>query len=594
MTTYKIFPAIGVARLGNSEEFYIAPETANGLPINPDGEPFKPSDFRDEQHRMKRQAARFQVYACSENGTQQSVTLADEKISSIRWTVHLANKKACWYEFIPWQGGENGYTSTHPLRNGNVTDKQERKQLIIDPSSRTLTASPSAKETSCEFDRASSPNNSSFPPKKLKPNKEINTLGGLRIDNDGRLLVLGGHGQSGTTANNEHMVSYANNEGWFDDTSDGYVTATITLKDGTEVEAEAAWVLVAPPAYAPQIQNLVTLYDTIFDTMVRKTNWASIDNEHPDPWRDCALSIYKDSMWQKDFKPHFETHILPLLKRGEGYPWVTKVPPKPHVFNYDQLKKEGEEFNGLRQRLLDYLRPAKDKNTLVNSQGCTMMPYLAGDDSIGDKDKTTSKFLYLTDTQYFMLEQWAQGKFTSGEENTPKQQAGDALTQAVLENCVGGGFSPGIEMTWVSRLIEIYQAPFRIRVKKEIGFPLSLGWNPAADGLEPGDVTKFMAQPWQADFNDCAVQNYGDRLLWWWPPQRPMYVYTPNKAVSDIDPKKLMRDLVLDGDIEQVDWTDEDSHLQMVKEWQDLGFIYNASELEENPLFLEVARNKKR
>ena len=36
---YKIHPAIGIARLGNSDEFYLAPETTGGLPIacKPDG-----------------------------------------------------------------------------------------------------------------------------------------------------------------------------------------------------------------------------------------------------------------------------------------------------------------------------------------------------------------------------------------------------------------------------------------------------------------------------------------------------------------------------------------------------------------------------
>ncbi len=34
MPIYKVFPAIGVARVGNSEEYYLAPETTGGLPDN--------------------------------------------------------------------------------------------------------------------------------------------------------------------------------------------------------------------------------------------------------------------------------------------------------------------------------------------------------------------------------------------------------------------------------------------------------------------------------------------------------------------------------------------------------------------------------
>ena len=34
---YKIYPAIGIARVGNSAEFYLEPETPGGLPILPKG-----------------------------------------------------------------------------------------------------------------------------------------------------------------------------------------------------------------------------------------------------------------------------------------------------------------------------------------------------------------------------------------------------------------------------------------------------------------------------------------------------------------------------------------------------------------------------
>jgi hypothetical protein len=36
--------------------------------------------------------------------------------------------------------------------------------------------------------------------------------------------------------------------------------------------------------------------------------------------------------------------------------------------------------------------------------------------------------------------------------------------------------------------------------------PLSLGSNFAV-GLQPGDLTKYSALPWQADFNECTTQD---------------------------------------------------------------------------------------
>lgn len=50
-TTYKIHPAIGIARVGNSpDEFFIGPERIGERPD-------PPGDFKDAQCRVKKQAA---------------------------------------------------------------------------------------------------------------------------------------------------------------------------------------------------------------------------------------------------------------------------------------------------------------------------------------------------------------------------------------------------------------------------------------------------------------------------------------------------------------------------------------------------------
>src|SRR5690349_2310087 len=86
-----IYPAIGVARVGNSkEEFYIGPEV-----IAPEK---KPADFyKDKKGALKRQAARFRIYGLNEAG--QVVKELDATNSKITWRAHVANKKAAWYEF---------------------------------------------------------------------------------------------------------------------------------------------------------------------------------------------------------------------------------------------------------------------------------------------------------------------------------------------------------------------------------------------------------------------------------------------------------------------------------------------------------------
>ena len=150
------------------------------------------------------------------------------------------------------------------------------------------------------------------------------------------------------------------------------------------------------------------------------------------------------------------------------------IPPKPHTFDYAILGNPDRRYNSVRQYYLGILRGPNEENSLKSATtGYTMMPFLAGDDAFGGQD--TYKFLKLTDTQYFFLEQWAQGKFHNHGPSR-KESSGEALTRAGLENCVGGAFSPGIEMTWISRNPEIYSEPFRIKLKETIPVPLAWGW----------------------------------------------------------------------------------------------------------------------
>ena len=56
-----IYPAIGIARVGNSpDDYFIGPEIA-GIHASDS------HDFRDDKGRIKRQAARFRVFALDEN-----------------------------------------------------------------------------------------------------------------------------------------------------------------------------------------------------------------------------------------------------------------------------------------------------------------------------------------------------------------------------------------------------------------------------------------------------------------------------------------------------------------------------------------------
>ena len=74
---YAIYPAVGVARVGNSEtDFYLAPDEIGGLPKDCDAHgnetPGNFSTFKDSVGKIKRQAQKFRVYRNDEELTSLS------------------------------------------------------------------------------------------------------------------------------------------------------------------------------------------------------------------------------------------------------------------------------------------------------------------------------------------------------------------------------------------------------------------------------------------------------------------------------------------------------------------------------------------
>ncbi|MGI8456623.1 MAG: LodA/GoxA family CTQ-dependent oxidase [Propionibacteriaceae bacterium] len=225
-TTYRIHPAIGIARVGNSpDEFFVGPERPGEIPEPPGG-------FKDDQCRVKRQAARFRVYAHHDDGSSVQLT-ADQ--ADISWTVHLRNTKAA-----------------HPDR-GNAEPVAD---LTIDPGAQTLTGP----DQRVALDGGSI--TFAGQPTTAVP------LGEIRTDDDGRLLVLGGFGRSASPAGNV-VGGFWRNDGWYDDVADGSVEATITLHaDDSTPTVDGAWVLVTPPKFAPHQNTVTTLWDRIQQAMV--------------------------------------------------------------------------------------------------------------------------------------------------------------------------------------------------------------------------------------------------------------------------------------------------------------------------------------
>ncbi|MGE3311385.1 MAG: LodA/GoxA family CTQ-dependent oxidase [Limisphaerales bacterium] len=668
--TLKIHPAIGIARLGNSPDgFYLAPRGEGDLPTacdgdgirerTPEGAEVAVRKFVDSNGRVLRQAARFQVFVYDDQDprgreirlgdTLRFSALGDGRITGqeftgtvkdIGWTVYLANKKAAWYQFRETQG-EHGYAPGHPRRNADVTEPSARQKLIIDPGPRSVQSADPSRRTA-RFDSAGDlgiPR--TFPP-PLQPSS-ITTLGELRAQVDeghGRLLVLGGHGNSGSSKTGfgqPYIQEYANNDGWFDDTSDGPVHATLLIEvtaiDGRPPDPAiyppsrlsfqlpvptGAWVIVGYPRYAPQVTDMVTLDDVVRDTAIRMHALdpgmygpPPFDSGSPPPTTSAGWSLWRHlATWNPEYHPTFERDIWPILKRPSEYGAVmvfdSNLGGDPHNTgargNFDRNElaippHEGENptdrerRRAMRKRLYEMLRKPGQENDFTLDPGSGSsgphpigMPWLCGDNPISNV--APSKFLRLTETMLFLLRQWAEGKFISASAEgiqAPSPGPGFELDRGALANALGGSFCPGAEVCWIIRNPAIYSAPYRIHESAGYSAGNLRQTGNLSDGLEPGDLTKYSALPWQSDFNECSTQpidvayrdwnvtdpmSTGDpakpdlHTTFWWPAHRPMRITTPAGA-----------SFAWSGSIPQTPLGD----LQMVTAWSALDFIVDGA-----------------
>lgn len=694
-TLFKIHPAIGIARVGDSlTQFYLSPEQTGALPIacdqdgnaivDQDGNEQPISSFKDSHQRVLRQAARFRVYRYDDaHPTGQEIKIGDQidvvsqktgqvqtgKVTDIQWTVYLANKKASWYEFQQLDG-EHGYAPDHPLRNADVTGADARQRLIIDPGPQTVShANPKAR--TAQFAAGQNPGVAqSFPP-PLNP-FSIATLGELKAtaqNGYNRLIVLGGYGCSGsmkTGFSEPHIATYANNDGWFDDIADGPVTAQIQFEiqkiNGNAVEAgstgsvpvdASGWVIVGYPRYAPQIVDIITMDDVVFDVAIRHQAYninvygvSPFDGSQSPPDRHDPDAMHRwqaSATWNPQYYPYFWRDIWPILARPNQYQWVLDFEAfaggDPHNTgargNLDQTALSIPPFNGenpdeqrarsaQRQFVYRTLRKPGQENLLAippdphdPNNLPHAMPYLCGDNPISNV--AASKFLRLTDTQLFFLRQWAEGKFINEKREgiSDPVPPGVALDRGVLGNVLGGAFCPGGEAGWIMRNPAIYAEPYRIKdiaiselTTGSLSQPARVtGADAAADmatGLEPGDITKYSALPWQADFNECSTQNVdityeqwnsiyptsiGDPVksilnpTYWWPSHRPMGVNQQIPTPPGAPTAYTM-----------MEWSNgiPQSHagdLKMVSAWKDLGFIINNSD-PTGPAYIQIERNE--
>lgn len=623
-----IHPSVGVARLGNSptsasvspiiavtptdpSKICLSPDTIGGLPF--DGYGKAPIvNFKDEAGRIKKQGQLFKVF--QENGKDE-LTLDTPGVASIEWTVHLANKKAAWYQYQELQGNllygqQNSYKNQQvPFRNPELVSEKDRQTLIVDPGPRTI----SGRSAAIDFDKANVPAGypAQYPSEQVNYGLAVKTLGSLWTDESGRLIVLGG---SGCAGGNLPLTSYGGSSTWHDDISDGPVYCTVTFNDGKPQVKLSAWVIVGSPDFAPEIVNIATLSDTMFDVGVRNFN--------------LVPEMCNKGVWNQAFKASYQRDIYPIIDRMGRYQWVSNVQPMQAAvnapFDYsdpsDQNKTNRANFYAL-FRQNDTQPPVEGnkkgvqypQEALFTSEETgkmfPMMPLNSGSNSVSNIN--IMKFMALNETQLFLLKQWADGKFDNNPQYTPYPV--HPLDAASVGNCVGLPMCPGIEVTWSMQNPDVYAAPYIIKQYKDEAWYKTNGLTPSRDeceggGCEPGDLTKRMACPWQADFFQCTIQYvnftnpYANKTTlpdgtkmplppnyytYWWPPQSPWDV-----LVGEFTAEGQAATHVPAG--EQMNYARGiNSFVQMVEYWYALGFLRDKNAGAENgyPYIVETERN---
>ncbi|MFM9107442.1 MAG: CTQ-dependent glycine oxidase GoxA [Chloroflexota bacterium] len=515
-----VFPALGICRVGNSPEWFLAPEVP-GLPPAAEGA------YKSGPDAIRKQAQRFRVYAFDADGAVLGEVTAAE--AAIEWTVHVANTKAAWYGFSnPLDNGEAAPGLPGKRRNDEISGDRERAaMLVIDPGPRAI-AGPGANQDGGDAAYRMTG--------RFWKTLDV-ILGHLRTDDAGRLIVVPGDGVSQAAVPNSPITNFSDNERWHDDWCDGPVRASVTFPGREALAADPAWVACCGPVYAPGRPPVVSLWVVLTGVAI-DAGWIA-----PPP---RPLS--------------FREHIYPVFRALALMEWVSASARlaagwtgNPAAGSFDDpavLARLADPSPGnaaFRAGILALIRDPRDPAVQQFA-----LPYMLGD-GINYSDSPV-RWLKMPLHQYDLLVSWAAGDFTGdlGDPDAaesppdfsliPLDRQPEALTRAALMPCSGGAFHPGVELTWPLRHAGVYAEPYRIAIAgdrdpsliQDFGLLLTPdlalnGWAeapPVTGPQMPGDLTRWMGLPWQCDAFSCQNVTFANDfpVATWWPSLLPVDV----------------------------------------------------------------------
>ena len=555
-----IYPPVGIARIGNSPEHFLASEIP-GVSQVPEG------GYKDKKGRIKKEVARFRVYAF--NAKNEAIKEITDLDAHIEWRVDVANLKPAWYEFNNALDLGEKYSIPSIRRNSDVVGGY-RSQLAIKPTPKSISGK-NVKDNEHNFDDG----------KFYKKNVD---LGHIETDEKGRLLFFAGDGDA-ESHDNQPITTFANNNGWHDDTCDGVIRATVNI-GGKELEATPAMVAVTPPNFGQGLYGVVTMNDVVQNLFIQEMGYPNPSQNGVEFWRD----------------------IYPILERMTNTQWVNegvnmlfgKNSPSdftnPDLINV--LQDPSEESRKARERVFEWFRdPESTKFTPAK------VPPFYGD-GFGDYEKIALDDLPITVTQFHRLKLWSKGQFTPGEckapipfdELSPKEQI-EALNQAPLEDCLGGPFHPGIELTWTMRVKSMWEAPYRLKILPEgqsvpldfgdvLTHEIAMSHNGPCAVNGPGSLTRWMGVPWQTDEASCLsgyTVSYYLPLPSFWAARVPNQVFSEEGYLriqaGNVNVAQRLKHLGYRQDwLRDIEADHLDRLKNMVKEWHELGIITRQDE----------------
>jgi hypothetical protein len=442
MTIYRIYPAIGFARVGGDDDYFLAPEIPGQDPLELDGTSV--TRFKSANHKLiRKQAARFRLFQSEDGGTTWMPAMLPAD-ATVEWSVTLHNKKAAVIRSL-----EPPTSPQRPKINPAAA------AMSIEPPTAIISGANMV-SSSIEGTFATTGSGGAVFNAQVK-------LGQLRTDAEQRLIVLGGDGVSDAPTGTPiggvvGGTSYYTNPNWYDDVADGPVMATIRLAPGSPpVLAEGgAWIIIGPPDFAPGIGGIVTLYDVLRQVGIDLLGFP------PPP------SI-----------PSFDRDIMPIIRRARRYRWVHAAPQWGNVAfdaSDTDLRSKDPAQDALKRAIRERILLAEDSNN---------------GGFVGHTSPAGPPFK-LRKHQKDALDAWVARSFDDAPAPFDATPTSDGLTRAALEGAVGQGFCPGIEAGILVLDPTIYRSPFDFRIDHA--------------SVAAGDLTALMAQPWQADFLKCHTE----------------------------------------------------------------------------------------